>query len=110
MKSQQSAAPTSRAALILNVFCTPESGAWRVYLAPGWVPRYLKGCFDRNGEAFPAYLDFEELDRQMIQQGHEYEKTPSLRGDLELTAKGAAASALATWLASAFASGVRTSP
>jgi|GEM_PF-3450462 len=26
---------------VLNVFCSPSSGGWRVYLNPAWAPNYL---------------------------------------------------------------------
>lgn len=104
--------PTEPAAtdesVLLNLFCTREREAWRVYVRPTWLPRYLHRCFDRYGEAYPVLLDFEDLDRYMQKRGVTYEKQESVRGDVELTARGRAANELAVWLSRAFASGIRT--
>lgn len=108
MNTPQDAEPSREA--LLNVFCTPEAGAYRVYLWPGWAPRRLQVCFDARGMAFPAHLDFEELKRQMARHGYSYECKHSLQGDAELLARGPAAGTLASWLANAFASGMRTAP
>jgi hypothetical protein len=92
---------------VLNIFCTPQDEAWRVYASPTWLPRYLARCFDQHGEAYPVYLDFEDLDRYMEKRGLAFEKRASARGDVELTARGRAAVELAVWLSMAFASGFR---
>ncbi|MEO6600839.1 MAG: hypothetical protein ABIQ16_13255 [Polyangiaceae bacterium] len=63
--------------------------------------------FDENGEAYPVLLDFEDLDRQMASKKAQVEKRVSRTGSVELTARGEAATALAVWLSTAFASGVR---
>jgi hypothetical protein len=91
----------------LNVFCAQEDEAWRVHINPTWIPDYLAMSFDRHGEAFPVLLDFEDLDRRMRRHGAEYERRVSTLGDVELTANGRAAHALAEWLSTAFASGMR---
>jgi hypothetical protein len=91
----------------LNVFCTEEDDAWRVYLGPGNVPEFLSRCFDSDGEAFPVVLDFEDLDRYMRKRDAAFEKRVSNYGDVELTARGRAATELAQWLASASASTFR---
>lgn len=91
----------------LSIFCTPQGGAFHVYVRPAWLPRYLHRCFDENWEAYPVLLDFEDLGRYMRKRGAEYDKRVSMRGDVELTAHGVAASELAVWLARALASGVR---
>lgn len=91
----------------LNVFCTQEDDAWRVYVGPGWLPPFLRRCFDTDGEAFPVMLDFEDLDRYMRKRGAAYAKRVSNYGDVELTAEGNAATELAQWLASASASTFR---
>jgi hypothetical protein len=107
MSSQADRANPGEAQMLLNLFCTPERDAWRIHVRPTWLPRYLHRCFDEHGEAFPVLLDFEELERQMKKRGVDYEKRVSTRGDVELTARGAAAGELAAWLSTAFASGIR---
>jgi hypothetical protein len=108
MNSRANATKTEEAST-LNIFCAQEDEAWRVHVSPLWIPPYLAGSFDRHGEAFPVLLDFEDLDRQMKRHGAEYEKRVSKLGDVELTAHGRAAHALAEWLSTAFASGMRPS-
>ena len=93
--------------MVLNFFCTPKGEAWRMYVRPTRLPRYLSRCFDRYWEAYPVLLDFEDLDRYMQKRGVEYAKRVSRLGDVEVTARGRAASELAIWLSRALASGVR---
>lgn len=92
---------------VLNVFCSPEGDAWRIYVHPRWVPSHLRSCLDGHCEAYPVEFDLEDLDRYMGKSGAEYEKSMTKIGCVELTARGKAAVALATWLSNAFASGVR---
>lgn len=94
-------------AIHLNLFCQVEGDAWRVHTRPTWLPRYLHQCFDRHGEAYPVYLDFEDLDRRMDAAGATHEKRVARTGSVELTARGQAALVLAAWLSTAFASGIR---
>jgi len=91
----------------LNLFCSIEGEAWRVHVRPTRLPRYLQHCFDQHGEAFPVLLDFEDLTRHMEASEAPFEKRVSRTGGVELSARGDAASALAVWLSTAFASGVR---
>lgn len=93
----------------LNLFCTREGDAFRVYLRPAWVPRYLQQCLDENGEAHPVQLDFDDLAQHMSSHGAAYEQRRARTGGVELTARGDAATHLAVWLSTAFASGVRPS-
>ena len=95
---------------LLNVLCSPLKEGWRVYLGPEWVPAYLMRCFDENLEAHTPMIDLEDLDQYMQFYSAEYEKRVSKFGDVELTASGDAAEALAGWLANAFATGVRERP
>ena len=106
MKSQAHAEQTD-IELILNLFCVPEKEAWRVYVRPTWLPRYLRDLFDEHGEAFPVFLDFDDLDRHMAAREMPFEKRVSRIGAIELTANGEAATALAVWLSSAFGTGIR---
>ena len=99
--------PASETPPLINLFCTEDGEAWRIYLRPTWLPRYLAQHFDEFDEAYPVQLDFEELDRRMRKSGAEYEKRVSNHGDVELTASGPAAAELAAWLSAAFASGMR---
>jgi hypothetical protein len=94
-------------AILLNLFCEREEDVWRVHVRPAWLPRYLHQCFDKNGEAYPVLLDFEDLAAQMSAKGVDYEKRVATTGSVELTARGRAATVLASWLSTAFASGVR---
>ena len=95
------------AAKVLNLFCVQVGEVWRVHVRPTWLPRYLSNVFDEHGEAYPVLLDFEDLDRQMASKGASFEKRVGRTGAVELTAHGDAATALAVWLSTAFASGVR---
>jgi hypothetical protein len=93
----------------LNVFCMKEGDAWRVHLAPEGIPPELERLFDQHGEAYPVLLDWEDLERHMRENGAQYRTHLSRAGSVELTAEGAqAATALARWVASALASGIRT--
>ena len=47
----------------LDVFCSRQDDAWRTYVWPGWIPRYLRQHLDDEGEAYPAHFDFEKRDR-----------------------------------------------
>ena len=95
------------AGIILNLFCVPEGEAWRVHVRPTWLPRYLHDIFDEHGEAFPVFLDLEDLDRHMSSRQAPFEKRVSRIGAVELTAHGESATELAVWLSTAFATGVR---
>jgi hypothetical protein len=64
-------------------------------------------CFDENLEAYTPVIDLEDLDQYMQYHGAGYQKRISAFGDAELTATGDAAEALAAWLSTAFATGVR---
>lgn len=96
----------SEESLFLNLLCTPEQEAWRLYARPTPMPVYLRRCFDDHYEAFPVYLDFEDLDRHMNKRGLQFEKRANTFGDVELTARGRAAMELAVWLSRMFASGI----
>lgn len=93
--------------LFLQLLCTPEDEAWRLYATPARMPIYLRRCFNEQYEAFPVYLDFEDLDRYMKKRGLEFEKHANDFGDVELTARGRAAMELGVWLSKMFASGIR---
>ena len=95
---------------VLNVFCSPSRNGWRVHLHPEWAPAYLRHSFDDQLEVYPVEIDLEDLDRYMAYHEVEYEKRLSTVGGAELTARGDAAEALAAWLSTAFATGVRRSP
>lgn len=94
--------------LSLNVFCSKLGDVWRVHTRPTRLPRYLHHFFDHNGEVYPALLDFDDLDRYMAANDAPYEKRVSKLGGVELSAKGHSAAVLSQWLATAFASGVRS--
>lgn len=97
----------SEESLFLKLLCTPEDEAWRLYAEPTLMPVYLRRCFDEHYEAFPVYLDFEDLDRYMSKRGLDFEKKTNRFGDVELAARGRAAMELAVWLSKMFASGIR---
>lgn len=97
----------SDASPVLNLLCTPEGDTWRLYARPGWMPVYLRRCFDRHFEAHSVLLDFEDLDRYMQKRGSAFDKRVNKFGDVELIAQGEAAMELAIWLSKAFASGFR---
>jgi hypothetical protein len=92
----------------LELYCAPQGDAFRVYLFPGSAPpQYLRACFDERGEAYPAYLDLEDLERVAGRVGAELEITKSSVGGVALCARGAGVAALSVWLSNAFASGIR---
>jgi hypothetical protein len=93
----------------LNLLCVQEQAGWRVMVHPRWVPEFLAALFDVHGEVAPVWLDFEDLDRHMTDAGVKFEKRPTKFGGVELTAEGAAAEALASWLSTAIMSGTRPS-
>ncbi|HEX9618809.1 MAG TPA: hypothetical protein VF989_01670 [Polyangiaceae bacterium] len=91
----------------LDVFCSPEGGAFRVYVRASGVPRHLARSLDIHGEAYPVVLDFQDLDRYMKEKALELVKRPSAAGGVQLVASGDAAAALSVWLSTAISSGVR---
>src|SRR5512133_3771717 len=105
MKSKEKAQPNEQG-LELSLFCTKENGeAWRVRVLPTWLPKCLRNCFDEHGEAYPVYLDLEELDRKMTSNAVTYVKRQSSLGGYELAAVGLGAQVLAVWLSQSFMSG-----
>jgi hypothetical protein len=102
--NQLASPPKPEQAFELDIFCSPVGEAWRVYVRPTWLPGYLARCFDRHGEAYPVYLDLEDLDYQMSSSGVSYERRPSTSGGVQLYAKGHAATVLSVWLSQCFAS------
>lgn len=91
---------------ILRVYCSRGPEAYRVHVHPGWVPRNVRQCVDKDWEGM-ADLDFEQLDRAMKRAGLAYSFHETATGSVELEASGEAAVVLGSWLASMFASGVR---
>ena len=92
----------------LELYCAPQGEAFRVYLFPGSVaPQYLRACFDERGEAYPVFLDLEDLERVAREDSAELEVTKSSLGGVALCARGNAVETLSVWLSTAFASGVR---
>jgi hypothetical protein len=91
----------------IDVFCARQHDAWRIYVRPGWLPRYLRQHLDDEGEAFPAHLDFEDLDRHLLEQQAACERQTSAPGGVRLTASGRSAEALALWLAGMFGTAMR---
>lgn len=94
--------------LLVDVFCTPQNEAWRIYLNPRDLPPGLRQYFDADCEAYPVFLDFERLEHYMLKRNAPYERRPSQMGDMHITARGESAIELAKWLASELASGFRT--
>lgn len=98
---------SSEQGIVLNLLCTQQDDAWRLYAGSDWMPQHLQRCFDEHGEAYPVFLDFEDLERYMRKRGLAFEKRETKRGDVELTARDQAAVELAIWLSMALASGFR---
>src|SRR5437016_703790 len=92
---------------VLNLFCSEEGDVWRVHVWPAWIPPVVSNFVDRDGEAYPVILDFDDLSGYMADDGHPFEKRVARTGGVELSAEGPAATALAVWLSTALASGVR---
>lgn len=91
----------------LNFFCSPAGEAWRVHTRATRLPGFLRKWFDENYEAYPVYLDLEDLDTEMKAKGVAYAKRVSTVGGVEITATGEGAKVLAAWLAESFASTIR---
>jgi len=91
----------------LDIFCSRVGDAYRVYVRPTWLPDHLLDCFDDHCEAYPVYLDFEDLELHMKRSGVEYAKQPATPGGVQLYACGAAAEVMSNWLSRSFASSVR---
>lgn len=105
MKSPISAEPNR--AFELSIFLARVGDAWRIHVWPGWLPAFLRGYFDEEGEAYPVYLDLEELERKMQSSGVTYQARETSIGGIELAATGASATVMAHWLAQSFNSGRR---
>jgi hypothetical protein len=58
----------------LDVLCSPEKDAYRIYVWPTWVPAYLRSCLDFHCEAYPVNFNIHELDNHMLVGGVAYEK------------------------------------
>ena len=93
--------------LRLNVFCEREGEAFRVHVDPASVPPYLRACLDMHGEAFPVFLDLEELERYVREAGGTLLCRTTRFGSQELDATAPAADALGRFLVTAISSGVR---
>lgn len=92
--------------MLLDLFFSRRGDAWQVFALPSLYPAYLREHFDENYEAYPVSVDFDDLERRMA--GLQYEKRPSRLGGFQIVARGPAALAVAAWLTTAFASGVRS--
>jgi hypothetical protein len=91
----------------INLYCARDGEAWRVYVEARALLPYLDRYFDEYGEAYPALLDFDDLDRYMAAYDAAYTKHVTATGSVELSAQGEAAAALSEWLSRAFSSCVR---
>jgi hypothetical protein len=91
----------------LSVFCERDGSAFRLHVDPRWVPSYLTSCLDVHGEAFPVWLDFDDLQRRTEEAGATLESRKTQFGSVALLAEDGAADLLAQWLVTAMASGVR---
>jgi hypothetical protein len=91
----------------VSLYCAREGEVWRVYVEAKVLPPYLDRYFDAYGEAYPALLDFDDLEPYMAAHAAVYRKHVTATGSVELSAHGAAAVALSEWLSRAFSSCVR---
>jgi hypothetical protein len=96
--------------LRLELFCSRQADAFRAYMRPGWVPKYLLQHLDKKGEAYPVHLDFDDLARHMRESGSTIEIDRSALGGVLLVAAGSSAETLAGWLAGVFGTNIRTRP
>ena len=103
----QARAPLPGQPVELDIYCAKMDEAYRVYVRPTWLPAYLLDCFDDEGEAYPVYLDFDDLDRYMKRSDCSYVKRQAKTGSIQLYARDAAANVMSGWLAQSFASGER---
>lgn len=92
----------------LDVLFAPEGDAFRIYVWPTWLPSHLSACLDENGEAYPVYVDIDDLDRRMVAAGTKYEKREIPGGGFGLVAEGPAAAVLMHFLSRMFESGSRS--
>jgi hypothetical protein len=98
---------TGEGELRLNVLCEREGKAFRVHVDPAFVPPYLRTCLDVHGEAFPVLLDLEELSRCQNEAPGTIEERRTRLGSLELIGRSGGTDALARFLVTSIASGVR---
>lgn len=101
------AAPQKSEDVEIDIYCSVLGDAYRVHVRPTWLPDFLRDAFDEEGEAYPVYLDFEDLDHHMTRSGVTYTRRDATTGSVQLYARGAAATVLSVWLARALASGER---
>jgi hypothetical protein len=90
----------------LDILCVPQGDAFRLYVWPSYIPKILKGCLDKNAEAYPVFVDIEELDRRMATSGLTYERRTLPNGGFNLVAEGAAATIMTQWLSRMFESSI----
>lgn len=104
------AAPGPGQPVELDVFCAVSSDGefYRVYVRRTWMPDCLREIFDDNCEAYPVYLDFEDLDYHMQKSGVTYTRRQAKSGSVQLYAEGPAATVLSLWLMNSVSSRVRT--
>jgi len=100
----QAITPQAGAPVELDIYCAKVGDAYRVHVRPTWLPDYLLDCIDEEGEAYPVYLDFEDLDQHMKRSGVEYTKRQAKTGSIQLYARDAAANVVSFWLSRAFSS------
>jgi hypothetical protein len=92
----------SDSAVRLDVLCVPQGDAFRLYVWPGFVPKVLEGCLDANAEAYPVFVDIDDLDRRMTASGLTYERHPLSHGGFNLVAEGRAVAVMTQWLSRLF--------
>lgn len=107
MKPSSNSPSHSKPDFELSLFCGRVGDAWRIHVWPGWLPAFLRNCFDAEGEAYPVYIDLEELDREMTAMGVSYRRTENPLGGTELYASGRAATLMAQWLSQSLGSACR---
>jgi hypothetical protein len=69
--------------VVLNLFCSREGEAWRLFFWPTWLPRYIHEFLDERGQVYPVELDFDDLESHMSASRAEYEKRTSKVGGVE---------------------------
>lgn len=103
----QAIAPQTGTPVELDIYCAIVGDAYRVHVRPTWLPDYLLDAFDENYEAFPVYLDFDDLDHHMKKSGVQYTRRQAKTGSIQLYARDAAANVMSFWLSQALSSGER---
>lgn len=88
----------------LRLFCQREDETYRVIVGGSWLPKRLRPFLSPTLETGPLLLDFAYLERILESRNTSCDVRRTRLSDIEITASGDGARALAKWLGSSLAS------